>query len=225
VDRFPTKFKLTRVDVHAALAREDVVCPGCGYSLRGLSGDIVTCPECGRRCDVASMIHRAWTLPWYTAPDFNLVALPSVWPVGGCIAWMFWNGYYDEVLEPNGHLVSWAIGAVALAGWLWAMRRVWREWPGIAGARLAIFALVIVAGLFSVIIGFFACMLFFVLALTHGNQIAAIACVLAPAVLSGLFSLCYRGQRSIAERCIRRYLSRVPPLADQTANPVEPPVA
>ena len=36
--------------------REEAICPGCKYSLRGLPGEVVTCPECGREINIALLI-------------------------------------------------------------------------------------------------------------------------------------------------------------------------
>ena len=47
-----------------AAASPDVQCPACGYSLRGLPGVVVRCPECGRQWDLPELIarrRRDWT--------------------------------------------------------------------------------------------------------------------------------------------------------------------
>ena len=51
-------------------ARE-LTCPRCGYSLYGLGGSVVQCPECGTLCNVARPIAAQWRKPWYKAPGFN----------------------------------------------------------------------------------------------------------------------------------------------------------
>ncbi len=36
--------------------QQDLDCPHCEYNLRGLLGDVVSCPECGEICDVAKLV-------------------------------------------------------------------------------------------------------------------------------------------------------------------------
>ncbi|MBS0197727.1 MAG: hypothetical protein JSR77_13310 [Planctomycetes bacterium] len=74
------------------LSREDVTCPGCGYSLRGVTGD--NCPECGLALDVvvgpgephrflmrlvmgAAAVIIASSLVWILRTAYQLMQMPS----------------------------------------------------------------------------------------------------------------------------------------------------
>ena len=37
---------------------QELACPNCGYALRGLSGPVRTCPECGHDWDVLQLVTR-----------------------------------------------------------------------------------------------------------------------------------------------------------------------
>ncbi|MCH6550701.1 MAG: hypothetical protein IH804_01640 [Planctomycetes bacterium] len=60
--------------------RQELTCPQCDYSLQGLAGDLVTCPECGTTSDLPKLILRWGFRPWYRAPGFSRILRPLVWP-------------------------------------------------------------------------------------------------------------------------------------------------
>ena len=43
--------------------QRDLACPACGYNLRGLTGDVIPCPECGTDVDIARLVTQKWTKP------------------------------------------------------------------------------------------------------------------------------------------------------------------
>lgn len=64
--------------------RNELKCVSCGYEFRGLEGEFITCPECGRKHNIANMVAHAWRGRWYQAPGFNLLALPLAAPIALC---------------------------------------------------------------------------------------------------------------------------------------------
>src|SRR5688572_12808451 len=64
---------------HVETLRESLACPACAYSLRGLEGDDITCPECGLEINVPALISQQWSRPWWEAPLYNTIALPLAW--------------------------------------------------------------------------------------------------------------------------------------------------
>ena len=61
--------------------REEAVCPGCDYSLHGLPGDVITCPECGRKINMVAFLKDRWMGPWYSVPGYNAIVAPAIWIV------------------------------------------------------------------------------------------------------------------------------------------------
>jgi len=51
----------------AERVRSELTCPQCDYSLRGLHGDVVNCPECGHECNIKAELRRYedWTASAY----------------------------------------------------------------------------------------------------------------------------------------------------------------
>ena len=101
----------------------DLACPQCQYNLRGLRGEIVSCPECGARCDVARLIAARWEKPWYKAPLFNLLALPVAWGIACLLALIVFLPVYIGVVryQPFSRTLVVVGWAGFLLGWLGAM--------------------------------------------------------------------------------------------------------
>src|SRR5690606_65980 len=60
-----------------AIAAE-LVCPQCRYSLQGLSGRIVVCPECGTASEIARMVMERWDHKIYEVPYYGMAVRPVV---------------------------------------------------------------------------------------------------------------------------------------------------
>lgn len=181
--------------------REKLVCPGCGYSLRGLPGDVATCPECGVSCDLAKLMMRQWIGPWYRAPGFNRILVPLLWPGLGWWVLVIVLGF--EMQSGRLPAVTLLVAALLVAGWIWSMWRLRRLMPGGAAVLLALFAHALLLGYLVGVAGVIA---FVVQTLRAGSLRRAVPMLAAMAVFTGLIWLCRRGERFIAERCIRRHL-------------------
>ncbi len=182
-----------------AVLREELTCPGCGYSLRGLPGDVATCPECGVRCDLAKLMMREWIGPWYRAPGFNRVLFPVAWPGFGWWVLLFvW--LYETQAFGRPPILTLLLAAVLVAGWSWSMWRLRLFMPRWEAVVLALFAHALLLGYLAGLIGVIA----FVLQAIKTRSVALAAPMVA--FFAGLMLLCRRGERFIAERCIRRYL-------------------
>jgi hypothetical protein len=197
-----------------AQIREELTCPQCEYSLRGVPGDVATCPECGTQCDLARLIVNQWTGPWYRAPGFHRVLVPvtcagiGVWVV---IALSF------ELYHGRRPLFTMLTAGVLVAAWGWSTWRLRSMMPGGAAVGLALLAHGILAGYVFGLMGTIGLLWRAVLAGSLGVAAPALVAVLP---LAGLMWVCRRGEKYIAERCIRRYLVHVaqPPLPAATAR-------
>jgi hypothetical protein len=187
--------------------RQDLACPGCGYNLRGLAGDVVNCPECGQSCDVAKLVKWNWAGSLHRAPGLNTLAWPAIWLVMGSvtIGCLLARALrlFDALVYGHGWRLTLLVftvlcTAAILPVWMWLMYRAWRNWRGVGGLGLALLAHAIVGA-------------FVVGPLCAGtcpwwwkrNPAATLGVVLV-----GVF-FCwagYQGYRYLAEQCIRRYL-------------------
>ncbi len=187
---------------HAVSLRNDLVCPGCEYSLRGLTGDVVTCPECGERIDVATLVTKQWRKPWWDAPGYSLLCLPcGVGIVGTFIAVVFAG---PELMDADP-----VIAALGLAGifvvWLTTMGVANRRLPGGRGLEGAIIAHVI---LLAYLAAAALSVLFIVRAVLFSSLSTFILYLLLLAIPLGLVFLGRRGEKMIAGWLIREHLRR-----------------
>ena len=111
--------------------RFDLACPNCEYNLRGLSGAEVSCPECGTLCNVAQLVSRRWTRPWWNAPHFNRVIVPAAW------AYVFFVFGWLAVAATGAELAVFAASALIWAGLMYRAWAVFRDWRGVAYPLLA----------------------------------------------------------------------------------------
>ena len=102
--------------------RTDVACPQCDQNLRGLRGRVVSCPECGHRCDIAALIGVRWNYSWRHTPLVPLVLSPASLALGSAILIGLYVAVTHFLYLPA---VGWdwaAMGAGVL--WIVAMLRV-----------------------------------------------------------------------------------------------------
>lgn len=110
----PEQTRHTAADVERIL--NSLKCLTCGYELRGQSGDIVRCPECGRQHNIANLVINEWRGRWYHAPGFGLLALPLLAP----IAWCFLIGIAGVLFQNQFDLfVAIAFVSLVLAALVW----------------------------------------------------------------------------------------------------------
>ena len=114
---------------------EDLYCLECGYNLRGLSGDRVHCPEYGYLNDLGTVAIPAHMIQaalrnMETAPTMCAAAMVAAFSLGSCIG-------IGQVGPPGAGLDARpaviAVGAIPIAGWLWAyvrMKRAFENQPG-----------------------------------------------------------------------------------------------
>ena len=183
--------------------QRDLECPQCEYNLRGLRGDIVSCPECGAVCDVAKLVSQRWTKPWHQAPWLTRLYLPTAWAV---LAGMAWLSMYPVLRETGRSLVLLA-GLAGLAIWcrlMWMARAVFRSNEGL---YLALAGHLILAGYLLGVVG-----VFFGIAgaaeTFSTDALRSLGFAVMTVVSAVAVPLCYRAEKMVAKRCIRRYLAR-----------------
>jgi hypothetical protein len=197
--------------------RNNVACEKCAYNLRGLRGTIVTCPECGWQCDMATLVTRRWTKSWWKAPGFNALAVPTAWlVVCEWIAGISLEGSFIRGWGTNVRTGAGLLAAAGIVGWVLSLVRVSKWWPGRRGQVLSILTIIVVIAwllaAFSILTEVWALLMIVIQLLkplTESDKLvfAVIAAVIAlvPACLLAIAAR--RLERWIAAQCISRYLS------------------
>lgn len=178
----------------------DIMCPGCQYNLRGLRGSVVQCPECGNHCDIAQLISRRWTKPWYAAPGFQRLLIP-VTVLGLCSMALFIVAV--SIGRSNRMFTTLGMFGVSCA-WIFTLIQVSRR-GGIEGLSLSLLAHLLFVGYMGGVIGFISSLFItFTVNPFTGIILMVVFCMLV--------WVSRRGEKFIAQRCIKRYLENKPQL-------------
>ena len=184
-----------------AQIREDLTCFQCGYSLRGVPGDVGTCPECGVECDLTRMIVNQWTGPWYYAPKFNQVLAPLATVSIG--VWGVLIVFVVEAALKRTPTYTVSAAGVLVVTWLVLMWRLRNLMLDGAAMGLALLAHGIFAGYVISLVGTIWLLW---LAGSSGSWMVATPSLVSVLPLVGLAWAGRRGEKYIAQRCIRQYL-------------------
>lgn len=192
----------------AEVIRHSLTCLKCDYSLRGLPGYIVTCPECGERTNIAAVMMQQWTGPWYLAPLYNLLIIPLLWSlfvlVVGVIGMTVNQG--KQIRLQVVMLIIFACAGI----WFALIFAVKKKFGCSEGAFLALYIHIIFAGYVVGLVGFVASLIRLVNAIANQswltdlitNAVLLCACI-------GIFYIARVGERFIAARCIRQHVRRI----------------
>jgi len=192
------------VHAQADAVRDSLTCPQCQYSLRGLPGEVIHCPECGLECDIRRMMTDEWRRPWYEAPGFVKVLMPVTQFVFSAFVLMVVFGLDTATFRSGGLLTlsAFVVLAVIWSSLLLEAKKQFHDGRGIALALLAhaLFAGYL-AGSGGILFALFGVML-------AGPFAMVLIGLVMIAVMIGLFVLCRRGERYIAQQCLNEYLRR-----------------
>lgn len=189
--------------------RDGILCPVCGYSLRGLAGRVVACPECGAECDIAKIVTRKWLGPWYQAPGVNTLARPAAVIIVLALLLANLPGLREEGWLPvTVGRATVIVVLLCLVAWGVLMRRAYRVFGDMRGIWLPLFVHALLVGYVVGVVGASCGGVYALTAVARGNAIDTLASIVACAVGTALFYACRRGERYIAEQCIREYLAR-----------------
>ena len=193
---------------HTESIRDSLVCLKCSYSLRGLGGDVVTCPECGERINIAVLVTQRWRGPWFRAPLYNVLALP--------LAWVFFiliiagMAIAASDLQPAALPIAFAILLVGAAVWLALFYVAARKFGSLEGVALAMLLHLLFGGY---LVGFFGVLVSVIgsIRAVFGGRgtgdllqggIIVVVCI-------GTIVAARVGERFVAGRCIRQHLCRL----------------
>ncbi len=172
------------------LRRNALTCPSCEYSLRGLEGRLVTCPECGERCDINQLLAGQSPPPevrLYTALGASSIPLALLAFVTPAMLTAF-----DT---------AWVIVSLLLIlGWAALTARAVRRF----GDRQAIQLVLLFHGILIGYLGAGAAVLFAASGLEmciNGETTRAIGAFALMLVTGGMFVVAFRLDRYILKQC------------------------
>ncbi len=184
--------------------RDELTCPSCSYSLRGLAGDVVTCPECGHECNIVAMMTRQWTGPWYDAPGFSKLLWPLVWLMIGSVLGLMALVIDASLVDgPGAITVVWYLLVVVV--WLALLGNVIDIPTKGKGIGLSMLG----HGLFvGYITGIVIVVWAIVSAISSRHVVLQAVFLGLIAVGASLFWLMRRGEKYIAQRCIQAWVNQ-----------------
>jgi hypothetical protein len=181
--------------------RDKAVCPACEYSLRGLAGDVVTCPECGRGVDVARLLSHQWTGKWHNVPGYTDLIMPVMWLLSGSLASALIWSWGEEVLRsPTAGIAATAATIGVWAFSIWRKRRLLDD-----GSALLMIGLA-----HGISAGYVGGAIAFVWIIINGVNLWPSPVCLVHLLLLGMVAAFLvfgrRGERFIAAQCLKQYL-------------------
>ncbi len=194
--------KSPSVNLHIRDIQQDITCPECEYNLRGLRGEIVNCPECGCRCDVAKLVINRWRKPWYKAPGLSRINTP--------LACIVICGFISLIAGDaiGGIQAVKAMLILTMMLWLWSFIPAYMFFSGMEGVLLALMAHFVFAGYFAGVSG--AAITVISLIGACKNPVFDYMALYMFFIIMFAFILWIsrRGEKFIAGRCIRHHLRR-----------------
>ena len=145
---------------HDAL-QEDLACPKCEYNLRGLYGDVVSCPECGEKVDVPQLQKILLNKKSLEIPGYKTLSMPGI-VVAIIILVLAIRYSFSEVLQYHAEqkYVILVVCEILSIIWLILMGRVWYVFRSMRGILLALVSHYIwVVAILKIIVVLFALVL------------------------------------------------------------------
>jgi hypothetical protein len=182
----------------------DLACPQCQYSLRGLPGNEIVCPECGQPINIAAYVASRWTQAWYHAPLYNMLALPLTWAFFTLFGGLVWLTFLRETHQ-SLWIVSGAYAFIALGGWIWTLVYVRRRFGSDEGLLLALLIHLVLPMYILGLIGFVGMAVKTAFDLSQ-YWFMGLLDLFWVAASVGVIVLGRVVERFVAKRCIQRYL-------------------
>lgn len=183
--------------------RDAATCPSCQYSLRGLPGDDVQCPECGTKVNIAALVSATWLRPWWEAPLYNTLAIPLAWVIVAFIGVVV-VGSASMHSHIAGELVLAACGG-AIVVWLFLLAYMQHRFGSPEGIWLALLLHLVVPFYMVGLVGAIG-MAIKLLAEIRELWIVTLYNAIGLSLFVGLFLAGRFIERFVGRRCIRRHL-------------------
>jgi hypothetical protein len=186
---------------------DELSCPHCDYLLRGLPGPIVRCPECGTECSLPQMIARHWIGTWHRAPLYPQLLAPVTVATISPFPLLLMLAIETEAYHGSGvATVTAALGVVV--AWVCLLERSRRLFGNDRGLGYALVAHGLLLGYIVAVAGIIAAISW---AIRYHDAVWIGLSMCLAAGMIGILIACRRGERFIAEQCIKQYLQRTTP--------------
>lgn len=184
---------------------DELVCPFCRYSLRGMPGNSVRCPECGSSLN-KSRLRELYAREWSEIGTYKLLWWPVGWAALGLLLSLIIVGLFMDV---NGSLMDRilpvVIGAsLAMMPWVVVLRSVWRLYGRLEGVWLSLLVHLNVIAYSAGIIGLLMCGVTLLRSFMKANWVSVAQSLIAVPVALALIVATYLVDRFIGVRCLRR---------------------
>ena len=197
---------VTRFEDSLDPTREELCCLSCDYSLRGLPGDVVTCPECGARWNVIRLQTLVRVLSWHDTPGMGKMWAPAWWLFCCSIVMLV----VIFAFPPSAEATAWVVALIVtmLAGWILFLRPNYTFFNDVKGLLICILAHGVFVGylvgilllLTTAVVGCFS---------YYDAQIFippfVVAVVGTALAVASLFTA-YRATKYIGRQCLRQHL-------------------
>ncbi len=202
-----------RLQTAESLLTAGLVCPACGYSLVGLRGPIIQCPECGTTCDINHIIKHA-RIDWFRNSQYQMLSRPPmVISAGGLICLLLAVAFG---LNPvTGSLVSF-IACITILIWTIMLAIIMIREGDVEILWLLILLHVVYVGFVVLVLG--AMITFVIMAIrvvdaigqnqTASAVVAAATAIAACGIGMGSLMALRALDRYVGRRCIRRDILR-----------------
>ena len=188
--------------------RDSLMCLKCDYSLRGLPGDIVTCPECGESINIAAVMMKQWTGPWFKAPLYNVLAVPLAWAF--LILSIAVVGMIANEFQSNALPILLAILIVGAGVWVALLFDTTKKYGNSEGAFLALLVHLIFIGYILGSIGVIGSLIGVIVSISDDRGASNIlTSVIILVVCISTFVISRLGEKFVAGRCIRQHVRRI----------------
>lgn len=187
-------------------------CPSCNYSLRGLPGVVVTCPECGEPCDLPEIIRRRRIDRWRN-PEYRVLSAPAATFTVGMVVWLLFSGLLGRRADLSAVAVA---GLVVLAVWILRLAASIFQRADPEALRLIMLLHLVYVGFPVLVVGGFGVFIGKLVSMVDAIDARNLDLALGQGVLAAAAGMVSLGSapllrwidRSVGRVCIRRLIER-----------------
>ena len=179
---------------------EEATCPACEYSLRGLPGEVVICPECGQTIDIVQFVTTHWDGSWHQVPTFKTIRRPAYFLALLMFVMLFW---FITGGAQNHKAFGLSVTCFMFSLWVWQILKMWQQYKRVRTLMLSLLAHLVIAGYMIGVLFVLQIVLLFIYSTTNMLGWMSVPVFAAGIVILGI---CQYSDKLIASECVRLYL-------------------